>query len=245
MIVSHRHKFIFLKPRKVAGTSVEVALSRHCGGDDILTPIGAYDSRWDEDQYVHPGRKWPGLKRHATVQEIRRVIGEDIWRRYYKFSIVRNPWDLVVSQYHWAIRKQSLDLSISEGLVRFARRPNKLRRNLTRLGWSIARKFLPINEMPFKVFATYLLRYYQPNDAFYFGPGGALALDHILRYEDLDRDFQALCGEMGLPETPLPALKTKTRPKDRHYTDYYDTGTRDRVARFHRRHIEDFGYTFE
>ena len=31
MIISHRHKFIYLKARKVAGTSVEVALARHCG----------------------------------------------------------------------------------------------------------------------------------------------------------------------------------------------------------------------
>ena len=39
MILSHKHKFVFVKNRKVAGTSVEVALSPHCGPDDILTVI--------------------------------------------------------------------------------------------------------------------------------------------------------------------------------------------------------------
>lgn len=37
MIVSHKHKFIFVKNRKVAGTSVEMALAPICGPDDILS----------------------------------------------------------------------------------------------------------------------------------------------------------------------------------------------------------------
>lgn len=43
MIFSHKHKFIFIKGRKVAGTSIEIALSPHCGPQDILTPISPAD----------------------------------------------------------------------------------------------------------------------------------------------------------------------------------------------------------
>ena len=39
MIVSHSRKFIFLKTRKTAGTSLEIALSKYCGPEDILAPI--------------------------------------------------------------------------------------------------------------------------------------------------------------------------------------------------------------
>ena len=39
MIISHKNKFIYIKARKVAGTSVEIALSALCGKDDIITPI--------------------------------------------------------------------------------------------------------------------------------------------------------------------------------------------------------------
>lgn len=39
MIVSHRHRFIFIKTQKVAGTSVEIALSKFLGPDDVVTPI--------------------------------------------------------------------------------------------------------------------------------------------------------------------------------------------------------------
>lgn len=45
MILSERHNFIFIKGMKVAGTSVEIALSRLCGPDDIVTPVSAIDER--------------------------------------------------------------------------------------------------------------------------------------------------------------------------------------------------------
>src|SRR4051794_2759880 len=38
MIVSHEHRFIFIKTHKTAGTSVEVALSRVAGEDAIVPP---------------------------------------------------------------------------------------------------------------------------------------------------------------------------------------------------------------
>src|SRR5262245_66480011 len=43
MIVSHAHKFIFLKTKKTAGTSIELALSELCGPDDVITPLAEVD----------------------------------------------------------------------------------------------------------------------------------------------------------------------------------------------------------
>ena len=43
MIASHAHRFVFVKTRKTAGTSLEIALSRHCGPDDIVTRISPAD----------------------------------------------------------------------------------------------------------------------------------------------------------------------------------------------------------
>jgi hypothetical protein len=43
MIVSHEHKFIFLKTKKTAGTSIELALSELCGTDDVIAPLTEID----------------------------------------------------------------------------------------------------------------------------------------------------------------------------------------------------------
>lgn len=43
MILSHDWRFLFLKTRKTAGTSVEIALSRICGPLDVITPISPAD----------------------------------------------------------------------------------------------------------------------------------------------------------------------------------------------------------
>ena len=38
-IISHRHRFIFVRTHKTASTSVEIALSRICGPEDVITPF--------------------------------------------------------------------------------------------------------------------------------------------------------------------------------------------------------------
>ena len=43
MLVSFRHRFIYVKGRKVASTSIEMALAPLCGPDDIVTPITPAD----------------------------------------------------------------------------------------------------------------------------------------------------------------------------------------------------------
>ncbi len=43
MIFSKKHDFLFIKGRKIAGTSIEMALSTICGPDDIITRITPID----------------------------------------------------------------------------------------------------------------------------------------------------------------------------------------------------------
>lgn len=38
MLLSHKYKFIFIKTKKVGGTSVEIALSKYLGEMDVITP---------------------------------------------------------------------------------------------------------------------------------------------------------------------------------------------------------------
>ena len=112
MIVSHQHRLIFLKTRKTAGTSVEIALSRICGPDDTITRLT------DEDEELRRSLGGRGPQHdqspplpvkpfnHMPARGVRRVVGETVWDDYYRFAIERNPWDLVVSQYYWRYRAE-------------------------------------------------------------------------------------------------------------------------------------------
>ncbi len=103
MIVSHKYGFIYLKTEKTGSTSLERALSEIIAPDDFW-PQGPRPAWGRVFPGLHGGatRQLPelfGLHAHATAAQVRRVFGRDIWDRYYKFSIERNPWDRQVSLY--------------------------------------------------------------------------------------------------------------------------------------------------
>ena len=119
MILSHKHKFIFLKTNKTAGTSVEIALSRFCGPDDIIAPIspkdeqkrsglgyrGAQNYRAPYSDYgltdwarlLLRGRPLPRFYNHMSAAELLQYIDRRVWDDYFTFCIERNPWDRLIS----------------------------------------------------------------------------------------------------------------------------------------------------
>lgn len=92
MILSHRHRFIFIKTTKTAGTSLETYLSRWCGDDDVVTPFGVPEPG-------HQPRNHAGFYNHMSAAEIQARIAPAVWSDYFKFCFERNPWDKVVSMY--------------------------------------------------------------------------------------------------------------------------------------------------
>jgi hypothetical protein len=130
VIASHLHRFVFLKTRKTAGTSIEIALSRHCGPHDVITPISP------EDEALRAARGGVGPQHHDTVpsafnhmpaQRVRRILGEQAWQSYFTFAVERNPWDVVASSYRFSARRADWDRTFAE----FVRSPRveRLARN--------------------------------------------------------------------------------------------------------------------
>ncbi|SDI12896.1 sulfotransferase family 2 domain-containing protein [Alteribacillus bidgolensis] len=121
MIISHKYKFIFLKTKKTAGTSIEISLSRYCGESDIITPIYLPDEKIREALGNSPQNYQMGHKNfynHISANEIKALIGEEIWNSYYKFCFDRNPWDKVISLYYFNVKdlkKESFDEFLERG----------------------------------------------------------------------------------------------------------------------------------
>ena len=126
MIISEEYKFIFLKPYKVAGSSLEFALSSILSSQDIITflskdeeqerqklfKIGEQNNRKKLSALVKDFSKqnkrdlqklkWPKLFHpHCSAKEVKTFMGKSRWNDFKKISIIRNPWDYLLSFYHW------------------------------------------------------------------------------------------------------------------------------------------------
>lgn len=231
MIISHKYKYIFIKPKKIAGTSIEVALSKHLGKDDTMPPLTRYSKIHDKDQYSIRPRNYKGYYDHLSPDKIRKRIGERIWEKYLKFTVVRNPWDLVVSSYWWEVNKKvSLKDYLSvinlRALLDYAKDAQKIKR--------------PRN---FTVFVKNIPKVYI-NTNYYFHPNGKPIADLYIRYEKLDSDFKKVCKKLEIPHERLLSLKSKTRKSRKHYSKYYKKGTKKIVADIFKKEIEYFNYIF-
>ena len=122
MIVSHEWKFIFVKTRKTAGSSIERFLLPHLGADDVIRSFEARNARGRfnprPELAAHHDRanvrltleQWVRAERyytHMPAWRLRNRVGPAVWDSYTTFCFERNPWDKLVSFYHWRTRDQA------------------------------------------------------------------------------------------------------------------------------------------
>lgn len=229
MIISHKHKFIFLKSTKTAGTSIEIALSRHCGPDDILTPlwpdeealrlemggVGAQNHQLplNKHRFSHRMRiRFQGREQmfygHAKASEIQPYVSPQQWNSYYKFVVARNPWGRVISQYHFDFRKK-VEPVLSDYINR-----KKLGR-INRRGWGL----YTINGKP--------------------------VVDKICRFENLSNDLEEVRLAIGLPEPiELPRAKGEYSVGKPHYREILNSQQKDLIAKEFCDEIAALNYEF-
>jgi len=234
MIISHTHKFIFIKSFKTAGTSVEAELSNFCSGSDIVTPLNDYRYNRDENgRFIHKSMNADEFVRlnlanlqHAEALTIKDQVSPDVWNNYYKFSITRNPWDRAVSYFFWEKR---LDPAL---------KPQK--KIYHYLG-------MPFNELDQlrRLFSSYIKNASWPNNDCFYTIDDQLCTDFVIRYEKLPEDYSKVCNKLELPASTLPRLKGGVRKQRYHYSDYYDEESIAIVADRHKNDIRLFGYEFE
>lgn len=228
MIISHRHRFIFVKTVKTAGTSIEIFLSQHCGAKDVVTPIDPPVAGHEPRNYTGFVNPLPGIiKRptrvfraaahmfsqrkfynHMPAILVQKRVAARIWKSYFKFCVERNPWDKTLSHYYMQKARHGEPLSLDEYLERGN---------------------LPIN-------------YPRYTDAM----GKRIIVDRVLRYENLNAELAQVFAELGIPFGDGLGIHAKADyRKDRTpYQAVFNEQQRSIIEKAFAREIELRGYHF-
>jgi hypothetical protein len=198
MLISHRKRFIYTKTVKTAGTSVESYFEPYCMRDgewsfsharrEYVSEAGIVGIRSGEPLEIQGALWW----NHMPAQAIRALIGEPTWNDYFKFCVVRNPFDALVSAYRffWASKQPPRPRGLLERLA-------------SRSGRAAALADLRDG------FEHWLRSVQLPLDRNKYCINGALCADHVIRYEALGDGIRDVCRRLGVEFQPerIPHLK--------------------------------------
>ncbi|SPH17142.1 hypothetical protein DEA8626_00657 [Defluviimonas aquaemixtae] len=216
MILSRGRRYIFIHIPKTGGTALALALEDRAMKDDILigdTPK-AKRRRGRLKGVTATGRLW----KHSTLADIRGLASDDEIRAFFTFTLVRNPWDRMVSYYHW-LRAQDFD----HPAVALAKRLD----------------FSPFLNAP-DTRASFAAH---PYASYLRTPGGAERCDLFARLEHLEEDLRPLEAHLGFRLAPLPVENRSDRQRD--WRGYYSDQDRDTVGELCSEDITRFGYAFD
>ncbi len=215
MILSTGRKYLFIHAPKTGGTSMALALEARAMKDDVMlgdTPKAIRRRRRLKDVQTR-GRLW----KHATLADLDGLVTSDMLAELFVFTLVRNPWDRVVSYYHW-LRDQRFDhpaVGLAQGLNfhDFVLHPQ----TRASLRGSQAGHYV--------------------TDA-----SGRERCDLFIRLEHIAADIAPLETHLGFA-LKLPHANRSAREAG--YQRYYTAASRDAVAQACAEDIARFGYHFD
>lgn len=215
MIISPGRRFIFVHIPKTGGTSMSLALEARAMKDDLMlgdTPKAAKRRRRLKDVTTR-GRLW----KHSTLADIDGLLAPEQIADMFCFTLVRNPWDRMVSYYHW-LRQQKFDhpaviLAGQSDFDSFARHPQ------TRA----SQKAAPA-------------RHYMTDAT------GVERGDAYLRLEHLTDDLAVLHRHLGFA---LDMGRTNASARNRDWRPYYSSEAAEAVAEACAEDISRFEYRFD
>ena len=215
MIISRGRRYIFVHIPKTGGTSLALALEARAMKDDIMlgdTPK-AVRRRKRVRGVEASGRLW----KHSRLADIYRLVSQEEIERFFVFTLVRNPWDRMVSYYHW-LQDQSFD----HPAVNLAKR----------VGFS---PFLNAPETIDAFRSSGLSSYIRDRN-------GVEQCDHFIRLEHLAEDVAPLEEHLGFT-LDIPHVNSSDRNAD--YRNSYSDADAALIAELFADEITRFGYRFE
>jgi hypothetical protein len=216
VLISHGKKFIFIKNKKCAGTSVEAFFEKYCMDpsenyvqshfrDSQINNFGIISQRADPYNFKgHDQLKW---RNHMGIKEIIKHLGKKKAEEYFKFCVIRNPYDKMVSFYHHRMRVLDKTLTFDE--------------------WCKYRQTHCLNNYRLKLDDEYKIDFY-------------------IRYEHLEDDIKKVCEKLNIDFNPnnLPKYKNNIRPKKPYQKYYNNERTKNIVYMKHQKEFEKYNYKF-
>jgi len=146
-------------------------------------------------------------------------LGKKTWEEKFIFSVIRNPWDKVVSHYWHRWNRDQAGIQTDE--IGFSE-------------WVL----LTYGKQDPKYY--HKPKMFQPQIWWLADENGKLLVDKIIRFENLEEGFHEVCQHLGI-DRELPHLKSSPREG---YRQYYKPETRLIVREWFRDDLDRFHYQY-
>ena len=217
MFISHKYRVIFIHIQKT-------------GGNSITNLFAESDPQLLQELPLDTTRK---RLKHCFASDIQAIVSPDVFFGYTKFSVVRNPYERYFSWYKM-FKYQKTDFGITPGAMP----------NADVLGNAVLVEVEPYLDS-FESFLSMpndgLLERFFYNQLDYLTIDGKLAVDKVLRFENLSHDFNEFARQLNLT-AKLPHLNQSKLKQD--YHGVYTEKTRHIVAQRFQPDLDYFAYDF-
>lgn len=255
MILSYRHRFIFLHCRKVAGSAIQLYLSNYLGDNDIQLgtrfDFAEHGIERQNPRYYRDIRSAQGLRLLAG-----RVLHSPkcLLPRNFSDTLARVHKDVYKERFNSpytghvpAVYLRDFDRKAWDGFFKFCFVRNPYERAVSDYNWRVRARG---KETGFREYLESVQRKIAELDHVssrydnwqIYTIDDEIAVDFVGRYENLHDDFRHACERIGLPAGELPVAKKGATRHD--YRDYYGAREKALVSEIYRKEIEYFGYEF-
>lgn len=164
---------------------------------------------------------------HYPAWKYQIIYGKTVFQKYFKFTIVRNPWDRPFSAYHY-LQKGGWN---NDDAIWF---------NSNLAEYADFNDFV-LNWLNIERLDSYV--HFVPQYKYLVSRRNELLVDYVGYYETLEHEYNYLSHLLGVQARSLPHTNSSSNPKS--YKEIYTDASANKVARLYARDIELLGYEFD